>query len=119
MNRDNVQKLIDHLEKLPPEQFDMTVWRSNAECGTVACIAGHAVELLHPEPHRVKHKQMRVVASDLLGIPPEDAKQLFVPHMVGDHAGWTTNPFPYLASPQEAATELRAWLAAGGPPPTA
>jgi len=43
-------KLADHIETVDRKRFDMTVW-SNKEsansdsCGTVGCIAGHAVEI--------------------------------------------------------------------------
>lgn len=44
MNRDNLSRLADYLESLPPdyEQFLMSVYNlSTPGCGTVACAAGH------------------------------------------------------------------------------
>lgn len=42
MNRERLTILRDHLASLPPVQFDMTIVREEAECGTVACVAGWA-----------------------------------------------------------------------------
>src|SRR4051812_5613716 len=63
--------LADHIESLPRERFDLSVWARNGssrshksypqtpealvkiarrpekECGTVACLAGHAIMLYH------------------------------------------------------------------------
>lgn len=44
---DRVEILASHLESLPPELFDISVW--GEDCGPPACIAGWAVRLAHPE----------------------------------------------------------------------
>lgn len=35
-------KLVDILRQVPRKQFDMSVWCTDDECGTVACAAGWA-----------------------------------------------------------------------------
>lgn len=59
MNKEKLLALAAHLEALPPEApgFDMAVWYdyiggSTHDCGTIACLAGHAV-LLENNPQRV------------------------------------------------------------------
>ena len=49
MKKDLLLELAEHLDKVPADQFDMKVWgyeRVSPACGTVACIAGHAVPLV-------------------------------------------------------------------------
>ena len=41
MNKRNVQRLIEHLEVLPPEEYDQRYWN----CGTRGCIAFHTIML--------------------------------------------------------------------------
>lgn len=41
MNVDNMLRLADYLETVPPEEFAMFEWG----CGTTACIGGHAERL--------------------------------------------------------------------------
>ena len=45
MNRENLDKLINHMAQLEPEQFEMSEW-----CGTACCIAGHTAILLGIDP---------------------------------------------------------------------
>lgn len=45
MNRENVQTLLYHLKQIPPQAFHMRSFAENHECGTVACLAGHAAVL--------------------------------------------------------------------------
>lgn len=45
MNIPNMRRLIEHLEAVPDELFNMRSW-----CGTSACIAGHGHELFFGEP---------------------------------------------------------------------
>ena len=40
MNKTNILKLADHIERLEPEEYDQRVFEH--DCGTPACIAGHA-----------------------------------------------------------------------------
>lgn len=40
---DNLEKLADYLDTVPPEQFDYDTWGETTACGTVACALGHAV----------------------------------------------------------------------------
>ena len=61
---------------LPPgESFNMSTWRQDHECGTVACIAGFAVMMW---PHEVNPKEsMEINATRILGLTPTDANWLF------------------------------------------
>ena len=43
MNKANILKLADHIERLDPEEFNQRVFAH--DCGTPACIAGHALAL--------------------------------------------------------------------------
>ena len=43
MNTENILKLADHIEGLDPSEYDQSVFMH--DCGTPACIAGHAVFL--------------------------------------------------------------------------
>lgn len=43
MNVENMREMARYMRELPPEQIRMTTWGCNAECGTVACLAGHTV----------------------------------------------------------------------------
>lgn len=49
MNKDNLLKMADHIEKVPQEMFDMGVYRCGdeitPECGSVGCIIGHCTVL--------------------------------------------------------------------------
>jgi hypothetical protein len=45
VNRENIQKVRDHIAGLNPEQFDMTHW-----CGTACCIAGWTAKLFDVDP---------------------------------------------------------------------
>lgn len=102
MNRENIQKVRDHIAALDAGRFNMTdyfvlpadegrdrytdaarrQYGSNAaalegSCGTAACIAGHALALLLPEqPIPDKPKE---VAADLFDIGDDEANELFVP----------------------------------------
>lgn len=102
MNRENIQKVRDHIARLDAGRFDMTDYfvlprgedgdrftnaarrryGSNAaalegSCGTAACIAGHALALLLPDqPIPDKPEE---VAAELLGISGDEADALFIP----------------------------------------
>ena len=108
MNRDNVLRLIDHLKRVPDENFFMGGWAMSywidpetnsplyrilheklpdgagmrvPECGTAACVAGHAVALLGTDEHRVMvtddPEVAEPLARDLLGLTPEQGNELF------------------------------------------
>lgn len=38
MNKERLQQMVTMLRRLPPEQFNLSVWH----CGTAACAVGHA-----------------------------------------------------------------------------
>lgn len=54
MNRNNLQRMIDHLSTVPEDKFDMGSFRSsyhdrgNTECNSVGCVIGHCT-ILAPE----------------------------------------------------------------------
>lgn len=114
MNRENIQKLIWHMEQVPKETFFMGLWFASKpdgdvlptihemRCGTVACVAGHAVMLLGTEQDRatcgVEIEAIPIVAAGLLGLNDRQATKLF-------HGPWRT--------PAEAACALRGMLLAG------
>lgn len=51
MNKENLLKMADFVEKIPQERFDLRYWRmeeeptTNPECETVGCIIGHCTAL--------------------------------------------------------------------------
>lgn len=50
MNKENLQRMIDHLRTLPQNSFCMGAYRknneySNTECNTIGCIIGHCTVL--------------------------------------------------------------------------
>lgn len=53
MNRENLQRMADHIRTVPQEKFDMDVYRDNDslshECNTVGCVIGHCT-VLDKEP---------------------------------------------------------------------
>lgn len=50
MNRENITALANHLRNLPEDLgYDQSAFIATPKCGTVACIAGHAVYLLDRE----------------------------------------------------------------------
>lgn len=87
MNRENVQKLLDHLKSLTDDQVNMSFWFFNEEgnakypndegeivdltkCGSAACLAGWAVYLFAtPEDKRqLSSYNMAEVADKYLGL---------------------------------------------------
>jgi hypothetical protein len=96
MNKERLEKLAAHIEKLPREKFDM-----DQLCGTPCCIAGYVMKItknstrggvLHP-------------AADWLGLsyPGGEGRQLFVPAL--DRA--------YRATPKQAAKVIRNLIKTG------
>lgn len=89
MNRENIQKVRDHIAAIPASRFNMgsyfdgptteaRTYRGMAEgaCGSCACIAGHALALLVPNG-RSGDYVMR--ARRLLGLNNREALRLFEP----------------------------------------
>ena len=75
-----LQRVKAHILEEPRRVY-MEDWRrlgkaaketTNPPCGTVACVAGWAVELAHPNPRRVRNFADR--ALDLLGLKPREFK---------------------------------------------
>lgn len=98
MNIDNINKLINHLKKIGPQNFDMGDWlrgypnkkkasevmidmESKGGCGTVACIAGHAAILCAAESdyddNLEEYELIEDIARDWLDLDWEDANTLF------------------------------------------
>lgn len=85
MNKERLEMLAKHLEKLPRKEFDMGHW-----CGTACCIGGYIEKLFGlPENGRI------AVARDVVGLNPVQANQLFF--------GETSAK----ATPQQAASVVR------------
>lgn len=40
-NVERLLRLAEHLDTVPTEQFDMSIWKDDYECSTVACAIGH------------------------------------------------------------------------------
>ena len=49
MNKENLQRMADHIRTVPQEMFDMSVYRqgdhNSIECGSVGCVIGHCIHL--------------------------------------------------------------------------
>lgn len=85
----------------PGESFNMSTWRHDHQCGTVACIAGFALLMW---PHEVNPKESTEInATRILGLTPEDAHYLF--------RGYWVNLSIDEISPTLAAAELRDMVA--------
>lgn len=74
MNRENIQKVRDHIAGLPAANFDMGDYGRSEPCGTVACIAGWVdiVVGAHAEPTGISSN-----ARDLLDLNSSQAFDLF------------------------------------------
>lgn len=128
MNVDNMNKLADFLDALPPDRFDMADYWHEHKCRTVGCIAGWAVHLLGTEDDRdslyleLKGEETGSEfsipdrAAELLGLTAPTWWHLFTPNNSG---GWLTSGEPYAAGPQDAARELRVRVAKAAAPATA
>ena len=73
MNKERLEQLADHLEKLPPEKFSMDLW-----CGTTCCIAGHT-NLLFNADHDFSDlpSSAASLAQEALGIDHDQGAWLF------------------------------------------
>jgi hypothetical protein len=70
MNRENLQKMADHIRTIPQELFSMRYYRSengstcdregqkNTECNSVGCVIGHSLTLA---PNLVTRDKARVI----------------------------------------------------------
>jgi len=105
MNRENIQKVRDVIAALPPAQFDMRELGTKNECGTVACIAGWACEVLGTGNDR--DYGTTSVATEMFGITQGQAHELF----------WLGSAEPgsklWLAGPDHAVRVLDHLLATG------
>lgn len=114
MNKERLLQLADKIAAVPHakgwyagyagsydfpagDSFNMTTWRQEHECGTVACIAGFAV-MMWPE-HVNPKESMEDNATRILGLAPEVANHLF--------RGYWVNLSVDEISPILAAAELR------------
>jgi hypothetical protein len=73
VNKENLNKLIGQLERLPEEKFDMRIYINHHPCGTTACIAGWCA-LLNGGPADSPY----YFAKNFLGINEETARGLFI-----------------------------------------
>jgi hypothetical protein len=98
INRENVQKVRDHIANLPPEHFRMDWWVAtlsergynhkppsreqliNHTCGTCACIGGWTMALLGKTEDLLGPEDD---AGKLLGLSASQADKLFYPHGTG------------------------------------
>lgn len=97
MNHENILTLAAHLEKLPSQEFDMSNWGLERDCGFVGCLAGHAC-ILFRNKLPATGPGIRTRAETLLGLTPETSLELFVP---------SPSSGGMQASPSEAARVLR------------
>lgn len=91
MNKERLEMLAAHLEKLPNDEFNMEVW-----CGGPCCIAGHAAIMagVHTE---IEANLVRQTAREWLGLEHREASRLFMPAL--DRA--------MMAKPPQAASVVR------------
>lgn len=93
MNVERIRQLAAHLrEPATAPHFNMDRWlQTDIEgaddrpigevvhtCGTVACIAGHAVALFKPK-ERVRETSIWATAEELLGLTDDQSSDLFLP----------------------------------------
>lgn len=132
--RDLLVKLADYMRALKPSKFDFSSWWDGHEpkngkpaCGTVACIAGHApsipefyekgLRLIHGGALALRRGGRNIsyganAMAAVLGIPEQDAIELFVHGSVGTPAQAAKRIDRYLirldADAAEAEKRLRA-----------
>lgn len=90
MNIANINRLADYLDALneaAPGRFNMNQWYAEHPCGTVGCIAGHAMVLLDPKGAIWGWKPSHAAAHlglDIASSPKHDdiAEELFAPDEV-------------------------------------
>lgn len=73
LNIAGLKIVADHLRLIPPENFNMAFWR----CGSVACMAGHTVDVLGNAEGRKEFGTTSAYAAHLLGLTKEQETVLF------------------------------------------
>ena len=139
MNVDAMNKLADFIEKLPEENFDMTIWgmkfvggerKGNLtedypvchddlqECKTCCCIAGYQI-LQNPELCLVKGMVYSLEdMSSVLGDAPDVAQhQLGLDEYQATSlfwsSGWSRTGIPFPRTPKGAAARIRHMIQTG------
>jgi hypothetical protein len=111
INVENLTKLINHLKLVNKKNFDMSEWyeddedkwlekpatelvwyiqQGKGDCGTVACIAGHAA-ILEAAERNITLEDMgnaEYTAMDWLGLNYDQAHRLFKPGLTPDGRWW-------------------------------
>ena len=91
MNKDNILKLAEHMESLKPGEYDQRylLHPLGPNCGTPACIGGHAAWLAgrwgDPETNALS------TAREWLGITTEETSSLFLMQPYGE-GDWSPKP---------------------------
>lgn len=76
-----LRRVADHIK---PDNFDMQTYAEQTGCGTVACVAGHVMDVTHPDLFRDAVSQGKVngvwpiLAQKKLGINDNDRRELFL-----------------------------------------
>lgn len=111
MNIENLKRLADHVDALPltPPDADagFNMSRYTFECGTPACLAGHAWAMaINYDPNAVASRHdVNTIATEWLDLDDEEADLLFLnTECTLDIARIT---------PQEAATVIRDFIETG------
>ncbi len=130
MNVQRIEALIAYLEELPAGQFDMGEWweeqYDDDVCGTVGCIAGHAV-MMSARTYGAVREHQEIDDEDLiyldyeegaiwlLGLDPEVAQTLFGLDQKYGRAMLYHPPPDFRCRPHHAAAALRNVLRYGEP----
>jgi hypothetical protein len=111
LNLPNLIRVRDHLAKVDPQAFDLSMWFQvehrascgfiatkkcgqalEGSCGTTACIAGHVLALF--TPNEFMSNDPATTAAELLGLSEEAGNDLFLPwsnrHVPVDYPGELT-----------------------------
>lgn len=82
MKRESIELLIDHLQHIPDNEFDLSRYYFNThighDCETPACIAGHA-NFLFADADERRYAYARTLARKKLGLNTDQANWLFEP----------------------------------------
>lgn len=89
MNKENIDRLLAHLESLPDAQFDWNRWLSldENECATAACVAGWCC-VLNGTYKNKNHVPYFIVAEEWLGLTRGQARLIFFPINLDDIEDW-------------------------------
>ncbi len=85
MNAENLRTLAHEL-RADPESYDQSTWGYETECGTVACVAGHAAKLAGLPLNR-RGSLIAKAAREWLGIDSAAASTLFNSDPRHEHEG--------------------------------